>query len=209
MSVAMKAGSELTFPPGYGLDSMGDMTDMMIEFGRLLRGLVLSLVLIYIILVVQFGSFIQPINMMLSIPLELAGVFGALLLAGQTFSTVSILGIIILSGIDVAGAILLIDLILTKRKSMPRDAAIRLAAPIRLKPILMTVIITLVVIIRLAFFPDTGMDAYSPIATVILGGLSISTLLTLIVIPVMHSVVDDGTQLFARLLQKPRRKKQG
>ena len=203
MAVAMKAGAELDFPPGYGLDSMGDMTDMMIEFGRLLRGLVLSLVLIYLILVVQFGSFIQPLNMMLSIPLELAGVFGALLLAGQTFSTVSILGIIILSGIDVAGAILLIDLILTKRKQkIPRDVAIREAGPIRLKPILMTVIITLVVIIRLAFFPDTGMDAYSPIATVILGGLSISTLLTLIVIPVMHSLVDDGTRLVSRLGKK-------
>ncbi|PHJ67322.1 acriflavine resistance protein B [Nostoc linckia z18] len=203
MTVAMQAGAELDFPPGYGLDSMGDMTDMMIEFARLLRGLVLSLILIYLILVVQFGSFIQPLNMMLSIPLELAGVFGALLLAGQTFSTVSILGIIILSGIDVAGAILLIDLILTKRRQkISRDVAIQEAAPIRLKPILMTVIITLVVIIRLAFFPDTGMDAYSPIATVILGGLSISTLLTLIVIPVMHSVVDDGTQLFSRIFKK-------
>ncbi|BAU15777.1 AcrB/AcrD/AcrF family protein (plasmid) [Leptolyngbya sp. NIES-3755] len=196
MAIAMRAGAELEFPPGYGLDSMGDMTDMMIEFGRLLRGLVLSLVLIYLILVVQFGSFIQPLNMMLSIPLELAGVFGALLIAGQTFSTVSILGIIILSGIDVAGAILLIDLILTKRRQqIPRDLAIREAGPIRLKPILMTVIVTLVVIIRLAFFPDTGMDAYSPMATVILGGLSISTLLTLIVIPVMHSLVDDLTRL--------------
>jgi len=210
MAIAMRAGAELDFPPGYGLDSMGDMTDMMIEFGRLLRGLALSLVLIYLILVVQFGSFIQPLNMMLSIPLELAGVFGALLLAGQTFSTVSILGIIILSGIDVAGAILLIDLILTKRKQkIPRDVAIREAGPIRLKPILMTVIITLVVIIRLAFFPDTGMDAYSPIATVILGGLSISTLLTLIVIPVMHSLVDDGTRLVARLWKKPRSVKWG
>lgn len=203
MAVAMRSGAELNFPPGYGLDSMGDMTDMMIEFSRLLRGLVLSLVLIYLILVIQFGSFIQPLNMMLSIPLELAGVFGALLLAGQTFSTVSILGIIILSGIDVAGAILLIDLILTKRRQkIPRDLAIREAGPIRLKPILMTVIITLVVIVRLAFFPDTGMDAYSPMATVILGGLSISTLLTLIVIPVMHSLVDDGTRLVSQIFKK-------
>ncbi len=194
MAVAMRSGTQLDFPPGYGLDSMGDMTDMMIEFDRLIKGLVVSLILIYLILVIQFRSFIQPLNMMLSIPLELAGVFGALLLAGQTFSTVSILGIIILSGIDVAGAILLIDLILTKRRQgIPRDQAIREAGPIRLKPILMTVIVTLVVIIRLAFFPDTGMDAYSPIATVILGGLSISTMLTLIVIPVMHAVVDDAT----------------
>jgi HAE1 family hydrophobic/amphiphilic exporter-1 len=84
MAVAMEAGAEIEFPPGYGLDSMGDMTDMMIEFDRLLKGLIVSLVLIYLILVIQFRSFIQPLVMMLSIPLELVGVFGALLLAQQT-----------------------------------------------------------------------------------------------------------------------------
>lgn len=68
MNVAMQAGAELDFSPGYGIEPMGDMTDMEIEFGRLLIGLGLSLVLIYIILVVQFDSFIQPLNMMLSIP---------------------------------------------------------------------------------------------------------------------------------------------
>lgn len=195
MALEQRAQSELNFSSGYSLEQMGDMTDMMIEFGRLLKGLLISLVLIYLILAIQFRSWIQPFNMMLSIPLELAGVFGALLLAGQTFSTVSILGIIILSGIDVAAAILLIDLILDKRRQgIPKAQAIREAAPTRLKPILMTVITTSVVIIRLAFFPDTGMDAYSPIATVILGGLSLSTALTLIVIPVMYSVVDDLTE---------------
>jgi HAE1 family hydrophobic/amphiphilic exporter-1 len=80
MAIAMEAGETLEFPPGYGLDSMGDMTDMMIEFDRLLKGLIISLVLIYLILVIQFGSFIQPLVMMLSIPLELVGVFGALLI---------------------------------------------------------------------------------------------------------------------------------
>ena len=101
MAIAMRAGEELDFPPGYGLDSMGDMTDMMIEFDRLLKGLIVSIILIYLILVIQFGSFIQPLVMMLSIPLQLIGVFGALLLAQQTLSSVSILGIIILSGISV------------------------------------------------------------------------------------------------------------
>jgi len=76
MAIAMRAGQELTFPPGYGVDSMGDMTDMMIEFDRLLKGLLVSLILIYLILVIQFGSFIQPLVMMLSVPLQLVGVFG-------------------------------------------------------------------------------------------------------------------------------------
>ena len=194
MAIAMNAGSKLDFPTGYGIDSMGDMTDMMIEFERLLQGLVISLLLIYLILVIQFGSFIQPLVMMLSIPLQLVGVFGVLFLTGQTLSTVSILGIIILSGLSVSAAILLLELILTKRQEgVPRDIAIREAGPVRLKAIVMTTFTTIIVIVRLAFFPETGMDAYSPIATVILGGLVISTLLTLIVVPVVYSVVDDIT----------------
>lgn len=203
MAVTMRAGAELDFPPGYGIDSMGDMTDMMIEFGRLLKGLAVSLLLTYLMLAVQFGSFIQPLTMMLSIPLELSGVFGGLLIAGQNFSTVSILGIIILSGVDVAAAILIIDLILTMRQQgVPRDVALREAGPIRLKPLLMTTLISLVPLVGLAFFPETGMDAYAPIATVTLGGLSIATLLTLIVIPVMYSLVDDVTGLISRRWKK-------
>lgn len=192
MAIAMRAGAELEFPPGYGIDSMGDMTDMMIEFSRLLQGLLVSLILIYLILVIQFGSFIQPLVMMLSVPLQLVGVFGALLLAHQTLSTVSILGIIILSGLSLSAAILLLELILTKRQAgTPRNIAIREAGPVRLKAITMTTLTTMIVIVRLAFFPETGMDAYSPIATVILGGLVISTLLTLVVVPVVYSFVDD------------------
>ncbi|MDY7023700.1 MAG: efflux RND transporter permease subunit, partial [Cyanobacteriota bacterium] len=200
MAVAMQAGEQLDFPPGYGVDSMGDMTDMMIEFERLLKGLVVSLVLIYLILVIQFGSFIQPLVMMLSVPLQLVGVFGALLLANQTLSSVSILGIVILSGISLSAAILLLELILAKRQEgIPRAIAIRQAGPVRLKAIVMTTLTTLIVIVRLAFFPETGMDAYSPIATVILGGLVISTVLTLVVVPVVYSFVDDIIEFFKGL----------
>ena len=205
MAIAMKAGEELDFPPGYGLDSMGDMTDMMIEFDRLLKGLIVSIILIYLILVVQFGSFIQPLVMMLSIPLQLIGVFGALLLAQQTLSSVSILGIIILSGISVSSAILLLELILTKRQEdVPSAEAIRQAGPVRLKAIFMTTLTTMIVIVRLAFYPETGMDAYSPIATVVLGGLTVSTLLTLIVIPIVYTFVDDITQGLGRLKKRRR-----
>ena len=205
MAIAMRAGEELDFPPGYGLDSMGDMTDMMIEFDRLLKGLIVSIILIYLILVIQFGSFIQPLVMMLSIPLQLIGVFGALMLAQQTLSSVSILGIIILSGISVSSAILLLELILTKRQEgVPRAEAIRQAGPVRLKAIFMTTLTTMIVIVRLAFYPETGMDAYSPIATVVLGGLTVSTLLTLIVIPIVYTFVDDITQGLGRLKKRGR-----
>ncbi|MEN8444454.1 MAG: efflux RND transporter permease subunit, partial [Cyanobacteria bacterium J06555_13] len=207
MAIAMQAGAELDFPPGYGIDSMGDMTDMMIEFSRLLKGLLVSLVLLYIILVIQFGSFVQPLVMMLSVPLQLVGVFGALLLFNHTLSTVSILGIVILSGISLSAAILLLELILAKRKEgVPRAIAIREAGPVRLKAIVMTTFTTLIVIVRLAFFPETGMDAYSPIATVILGGLSISTLLTLVVVPVVYSFVDDASEFFKRSSERRAKK---
>ncbi|MFG6098824.1 efflux RND transporter permease subunit [Leptolyngbyaceae cyanobacterium CCMR0082] len=206
MAIAMQAGQELSFPPGYGIDSMGDMTDMMIEFARLLKGLLVSLVLLYIILVIQFGSFIHPLVMMLSVPLQLVGVFGALLLFNHTLSTVSILGIVILSGISLSAAILLLELILAKRKEgVPRAIAIRQAGPIRLKAIIMTTVTTLIVIVRLAFFPETGMDAYSPIATVILGGLVMSTILTLVVVPVVYSLVDDVTETVKRMRRRTKR----
>ena len=209
MAIAMQAGQELNFPPGYGVDSMGDMTDMMIEFARLLKGLLVSLVLLYIILVIQFGSFIQPLVMMLSVPLQLVGVFGALLLFNHTLSTVSILGIVILSGISLSAAIPLLELILAKRKEgVPRAIAIRQAGPIRLKAIVMTTVTTLIVIVRLAFFPETGMDAYSPIATVILGGLVMSTVLTLVVVPVVYSFVDDATESVKRLKRRQTKRKQ-
>ncbi len=201
MAIAMRAGAELDIPPGYGIDSMGDMTDMMIEFGRLLKGLGISLVLIYIILVIQFNSFIHPLVMMLSVPLQLVGVFGSLILTQQTLSTVSILGIIILSGISLSAAILLLELVLTKRQEgLSRAEAITQAGPVRLKAILMTTLTTLIVVVRLGFFPEIGSDAYASIATVILGGLVISTLLTLIVVPIVYTFVDDVLGFVQRLL---------
>lgn len=156
--------------------------------------------LIYIILVVQFNSFIHPLVMMLSVPLQLVGVFGGLLFANQTLSTVSILGIIILSGLSLSAAILLLELIITKRQEgIPRAVAIAQAGPVRLKAIVMTTLTTLIVVVRLAFFPEIGSDAYSSIATVILGGLVISTLLTLIVVPIVYTFVDDAVVLIQGL----------
>ena len=120
-----------------------------------------------------------------------AGIFGVLL-AGQTFSTVSILAIVILSGTVLAVAVLLIDLVLRLRATgMSREAAILEAGPIRLRPILMTSLITIVVLVPAAFFPRTGTDAYAPMATVTIGGLLVGTVLALYVVPVVHTYADD------------------
>jgi len=192
MSIITKASAQLNFPPGYTIEMRGDMTQMMDSFRRLLHGLVLAIVFMYLVLVAQFRGFLQPLQMIASLPLELAGVFTALWLAGQSFSTVSIMAIIVLTGMDITTAILMIDNIMRLRdEGVPRDEAIIRACPQRLSPILMTSLITILVMIPVAFFPKTGLDAYQPLATTILGGLFVGTLLSLLDIPIMHTFVDD------------------
>jgi HAE1 family hydrophobic/amphiphilic exporter-1 len=192
MDIQMKAMSQINFPPGYGIESRGDMTQMMDSFARLLKGLQLALIFIFLVLVAQFRGFLQPLQMVFSLPLELSGVFLALFLAHQAFSTVSIMAVIVLTGMDITTAILLIDMIAKYRdRGMPRDEAVIEACPQRLRPILMTSIITMIVMAPVAFFPKTGMDAYQPLGTVILGGLFIGTILSLFDIPIMHTYVDD------------------
>ena len=182
----------VNFPPGYGMEVRGDMTQMMDSFARLLGGLVLALALMYLVLVIQFRSFLQPLQMIASLPLELAGVFVALWLAHQAFSTVSILGMIVLTGMDITTAVLLIDLIMKYRdRGIPRDEAIIQACPQRLRPILMTAGIALIVLMPVALAPKTGLDAYQPLATAVVGGLMVGTILSLFDIPIMHTYVDD------------------
>jgi HAE1 family hydrophobic/amphiphilic exporter-1 len=191
-----KLGVEpVNFPRGYGLEMRGDMTQMMDSFRRLLTGLWLALIFMYLVLVVQFRGFLQPLQMIASLPLELAGVFIALWLAHQAFSTVSILGIIVLTGMDITTAVLLIDMIMKYRdKGIPRDEAIQQACPQRLRPILMTAGITLVVMLPIAIAPKTGLDAYQPLAMAVVGGLIVGTILSLFDIPIMHTYVDDFTK---------------
>lgn len=192
MDAQMRALADLNWPPGYGLEARGDMTQMLDSFRVMLSGLLVALVLMYLILVAQFGGFLQPLQMMFSLPLELSGVFFMLWIMHQAFSTVSLLGVIVLSGMDIVTAILMIDLILQYRKSgMPRNEAVAKASPQRLRPILMTALITIFVMAQVAFIPKSGLDAYQPLGTVIIGGLIVGTILSLLDIPIMHTVVDD------------------
>jgi HAE1 family hydrophobic/amphiphilic exporter-1 len=196
----MKAMEKLNFPPGYGIEMRGDMTQMMDSFRRLLNGLVLAVIFMYLVLVAQFRGFLQPLQMIASLPLELAGVFSALWLAHQAFSTVSIMAVIVLTGMDITTAVLLIDMIMRYRdRGIPRDQAVAEACPQRLRPILMTSIITILVMIPVALFPKTGIDAYSPLGTTVVGGLIAGTILSLLVIPIMHTLVDDFVRWINRI----------
>jgi HAE1 family hydrophobic/amphiphilic exporter-1 len=196
MDLLMAAHGRISFPPGYGVELRGDMTQMEDSFQRLLRGLYLAVIFMFLLLVAQFRSLIEPFNMIFSLSLMVTGVLGGLLLAGQTFSTVSILAVVILTGMMMTVAVLMIDLVLRLRgEGMDRDEAILTAAPIRLRPIVMTSLISIVVLIPVAFFPRTGIDAYAPLATVVIGGLTMGTVLALFVVPVFHTYTDDLAKL--------------
>lgn len=205
MEVIQKALSEINWPPGYGLEIRGDMTQMADSFKRLLTGLELALILIFLVLMAQFRGFIQPFQMLLSLPLELTGVFIGLFIMGQAFSTVSIMAVIILTGMDITTAILMIDLMDKQYKAgFSRSDAIKEGAVGRLRPILMTSIITIIVLLPVSIAPKTGMDAYAPLGTVIVWGLSAGTLLSLLVIPVMHSLIEEASEKLARRFGKKR-----
>ena len=206
MSIITKASSTVNFPPGYSLQMRGDMTQMMDSFARLLRGLEIAVLLIFLVLVAQFGGLLSPLQMVLSIPLELTGVFVGLFLAHQAFSSVSIMAVIVLTGMDITTAILLIDQIRRRRaeNTLPRDEAIALACRDRLRPILMTALITIITMLPVALAPKTGMDAYQPLGTVIVAGLTVGTALSLLVIPVMHALVDDLGSWVARRRVRPK-----
>ena len=205
MEVMMKAMAKLNWPPGYTIEMRGDMTQMIDAFTRLLVGLQLAILFIFLVLVAQFRGFLQPLQMVFSLPLELSGVFFALWLAHQAFSSVSIMAVIILTGMDITTAILLIDQILRFREQgMPRDEAIIKACPVRLRPILMTSVITVIVMLPVSIAPKTGMDAYSPLGTVVVGGLIVGTILSLLDIPIMHAYIDDLVNWLNRLFKRER-----
>jgi HAE1 family hydrophobic/amphiphilic exporter-1 len=216
MRIITKASGKVNFPPGYGMEMRGDMTQMMDSFARLLKGLGIAIVLIFLVLVAQFRGPLMPLQMILSIPLELSGVFIGLFLAHQAFSSVSIMAVIVLTGMDITTAILMIDQIMRRRtegnltagpsprirrgeaEEEGRDEAIALACRDRLRPILMTSLITIATMAPVAFAPKSGIDAYQPLGTVIVAGLVAGTLLSLLVIPVMHAAVDDLGRVFSR-----------
>jgi HAE1 family hydrophobic/amphiphilic exporter-1 len=209
MALLDAAHRNIEFPPGYGVELRGDMTQMGESFARLTNGLYLAVLFMFLLLVAQFRSLTEPLNMVFSLSLMSAGILGALLLAGQTFSTVSILAVVILTGTVMAVAVLLIDLVLRLRaEGMPREEAILTAAPIRLRPIVMTSLISIVVLVPAAFFPRTGTDAYAPLATVTIGGMVVGVALALYVVPVVHTYTDDLARLARRVLEARRRRRE-
>ncbi len=184
--------AKIEVPPGYRLDTGGANKDMAESFGFAIQALALAIIFIYMILASQFGSFIQPVAIMVSLPLSLIGVVLALILWRSTLNMFSMIGFIMLMGLVTKNAILLIDFANQARlKGMERTAALLEAAKIRLRPILMTTLAMVFGMLPLALGLGEGSEQRAPLAHAVIGGVIASTLLTLIVVPVIYALLDS------------------
>ncbi|MBD3726384.1 MAG: efflux RND transporter permease subunit [Moraxella osloensis] len=198
-----KIQNEMKLPPGYSFAVQGSNKDMAESIGYATTALGLAIIFIYMLLGSQFNSFLYPVAIMASLPLSLIGVFFALFLFGSSLNMFSIIGIIMLMGLVCKNAILLIDFIKESLSNgLSRNEAIILAGQTRLRPILMTTAAMVMGMIPLALGIGEGSEQQAPMAHAIIGGVITSTLLTLIVVPVIYTYLDDGKQRFFRLFAK-------
>ena len=192
-------------PSGYSYRFTGQQEDMINAFKGLILALVLSIIIVYMILASQFESLIHPFTIILSVPFSLTGAFIGLFITHKALSVPAFIGLIMLVGIVVKNAIILIDYILVLRRSgMERKEAVIKAGFTRLRPILMTTMATTLGLSPLALGIGEGAETNSPLAIVVIGGLILSTLVTLVFIPVVYTIFDD---MKGKLKNKIRRKK--
>lgn len=181
--------SNVNIPDGYLLNYGGEYEEMTDSFRDLGLAFILAIVLVYMVMASQFESLLHPFVVMFTVPLAVIGVLLGLFLTGNKLSVVSIIGIIMLAGIVVNNAIVLVDYInnLRGKGKLIREAILE-AGPVRLRPILMTALTTILGLLPLALGIGEGAEVQSPMAVVVIGGLSVATLLTLYVVPVIYSL---------------------
>lgn len=190
---------EYNMPQGYSYKFGGEREQQNEAFADLGLALGLAVILVYMVIASQFESLLHPFTIMLSVPLSLAGGAFGLFITRRALSVPAMIGVIILAGIVVNNAIVLIDYIITRRKSgEDRRTAVVNAGPIRLRPILMTTLTTVLGLIPLALGIGEGAEIQAPLATVVIGGLTLSTVLTLVFIPVMYTIFDDFSEYLKR-----------
>ncbi|MFA7216332.1 MAG: efflux RND transporter permease subunit, partial [Bacillota bacterium] len=203
----IKAGiAGYPLPDGYVIEYGGENQEMVEAFTSLAKALGLAIILVYMIMASQFESLVYPFIIMFSVPFALTGAIGGLVLTGRSLNVASFLGIIMLTGIVVNNAIVLVDYINTLRsRGTERNEAILKAGPVRLRPILMTTLTTILGLIPMALGLGEGAELQAPLSTAVIGGLLFSTVLTLVVIPVMYTIVDDmGSKVRRKFSRKPK-----
>jgi HAE1 family hydrophobic/amphiphilic exporter-1 len=186
------AAARMRLPAGYDISAGGDTEELEIMFRNMFQALMLAVIFIYLILASQFGSFTHPLAIMLSLPLSLVGVAMMLLFTGDTLNIMSMIGLIMLMGLVTKNAILLVDFAnQARREGTPRHQALLQAGTTRLRPIVMTTLAMIFGMLPLAFAIGAGAEMRAPMARAVIGGLITSTLLSLIVVPVVYTLLDD------------------
>jgi HAE1 family hydrophobic/amphiphilic exporter-1 len=192
---ARDAMNAVGLPTGYFTNFGGDAQNLNETKGYVGEAILLAVVFIYLIIASIFGSFVQPLSIMLALPLSLLGVTIALLMTRGTLNVMSMIGIIMLMGLVTKNGILLIDFVNQRRsEGADRLTAILDAARVRVRPIIMTTVAMIAGMLPLAFAIGEGAEQRSPMAHAVIGGLITSTLLTLYVVPVVYSLIDDAGQ---------------
>ena len=190
-----KLVKETTLPPGYRFSIGGQQQEMTESFQAALAALALAVVFIYLILASQFASFLQPLAIMASLPFSLIGVFLGLLLTGTTLNIFSIIGFIMLMGLVTKNAILLVDFAnRARRAGAAVPAALLEAGQVRLRPILMTTAAMVGGMLPLALGLGEGGETQAPMGRAIIGGVITSTLLTLVVVPVLYTYLEGWAE---------------
>jgi HAE1 family hydrophobic/amphiphilic exporter-1 len=202
-SDALKLARSMEFPPGYGIELAGASRDQQEVFSRMGIALITGVGLMYLILVIQFGSFTAPLPVMLSLPLSLIGVVLALLLTRGTLNLMSFIGVIMLCGLVAKNAILLLDAARTlEHQGLDREEALMQAGRKRFRPILMTTFALIAGMMPVAIGVGEGGEFYRPMAVAIIGGTITSTFLTLLVIPSFYDSIEIARDRFVGLFRR-------
>jgi len=196
--------SKVALPAGYHISLGGETASQNEVFGNIFIALGIAVMLMYLILVVQFGSFLDPLAILVSLPLSLIGVVLALLVTRDTLNLMSLIGVILLMGIVAKNAILLIDFAKWSHtgRGLDRRTALIEAGRIRLRPILMTTLALIAGMVPVAMGLGEGADFRAPLGRAVIGGVITSTVLTLVVIPTVYEILDEWRE---RLLARFRR----
>ncbi|MGV3709224.1 MAG: efflux RND transporter permease subunit [Gemmatimonas sp.] len=196
-----KAAAKLQMPPGVTISAGGEVESQAQVFIPIMWALGVAVMLMYLVLVIQFGSFLDPLAILVSLPLSLIGVMGALALTRQTINIMSMIAMILLAGIVAKNAILLIDFAKWAREKngMPLREALIEAGAIRLRPILMTTFALIAGMLPVAFGEGEGAQFRAPLGIAVIGGVATSTLLTLLVIPTFYEIMDAARSRISRM----------
>jgi hydrophobic/amphiphilic exporter-1 (mainly G- bacteria), HAE1 family len=190
---AQALAAQIDFPTGFGVTLGGSSRDQEEIFSEMFTALLMGIAVMYLVLVVQFGSFTVPLPVMISLPLSLIGVVLALLLTGGSLNLMSLIGVIMLMGLVAKNAILLLDCTRKEEaKGVNREEALMRAGRQRLRPILMTTFALVAGMLPVAIGMGAGAEFYSPMAVAIIGGVITSTFLTLLVIPTFYDSIETA-----------------